>query len=277
VKKHNKVAEAIWKVDPNAKLVGVGNVGNWSRAMLKECSDYMNLISEHIYCKEDKDVVRHTKQLANEIRRVANEHRKYRRDINEIADKDIRIAMDEWNYWYGDYLYGELGVRYHLKDALGVATGLHEYFRNSDLYFMANYAQTVNVIGAIKTSRTASILDTTGVMLKLYRQRFGEIPIEIKGNVSPMDVSAAWTNDRKAITIGIVNPTDKKQELLMTLKGVNVADKARQWVITGTDPMAHNEPGKEPNVVIEEKAVEGLFNKVSVPGYSVSIFELAVK
>jgi DUF1680 family protein/alpha-L-arabinofuranosidase len=293
VKKHNKVAEAIWKVDPNAKLVGVGSVGNWSRTMLKVCSNYMNLLSEHIYCKENKDVVRHTKQLANEIKRVADEHRKYRRDINELAGpstpsttlgtgllragKDIRIAMDEWNYWYGNYIYGELGVQYYLKDALGVATGLHEYFRNSDLYFMANYAQTVNVIGAIKTTRTAAAFDTTGLALKLYRERFGTIPVEVTGDFSPMDVSAAWTTDRKRLTIGIVNPMAKQRELAINLKGVKVAGGAKQWLITGTDPMAYNEPGKDPQVVIAERTVEGISDKLSVPGYSVSIFEREVQ
>jgi len=278
VKKHNQAAEAIWKVDPNAKLVGVGSVGKWSETMLKICSGYMNLLSEHIYCKEIKDVTRHTKQLANEIKRVADAHRKYRRDVNEIAGKDIRIAMDEWNYWYGNYIYGELGTRYYLKDALGVATGLHEYFRNSDIYFMANYAQTVNVIGAIKTSRTASILDTTGVTLKLYRQHFGQIPVEVTGsNIAPLDVAAALKNDRKAITIAVVNPTDKQRELPMELKGVKVADIGKLWIITGTDPLAHNEPGKEPKVVIEEKTAEGVSNKLKAPAMSVSIYELAVE
>jgi DUF1680 family protein/alpha-L-arabinofuranosidase len=278
VKKHNQVAEAIWKIDPNAKLVGVGNVGDWSRAMLKMCPDYMNLISEHFYCKDDKDVVRHCKLLAKEIKRVADAHRQYRRDISELAGRDIRIAMDEWNYWYGNYIYGELGVQYHLKDALGVAAGLHEYFRNSDLYFMANYAQTVNVIGAIKTSRTASEIETTGLTLKLYRQHFGTTPVEVSGsNVSPLDVAAALTGDRKALTIGIVNPTDKEREISMGLKNIKVADKARQWIITGTDPLAYNEPGKEPKVVIEEKTIEGLSSKLTVPALSVSIFELVVK
>jgi uncharacterized protein len=279
VKKHNLAAEAIWKVDPNAKLVGVGNVGKWSEMMLRVCSDNMNLISEHIYCKEIKsDVTRHTKQLANEIKRVADAHRKYRRDVNELAGKDIRIAMDEWNYWYGNYIYGELGTQYFLKDALGVATGLHEYFRNSDIYYMANYAQTVNVIGAIKTSRTASILDTTGVVLKLYRQHFGEIPVEIKGsNISPLDISAALKSDRKAITIAIVNPTDKQRDLPFVLKGIKVADKGKLWVITGADPLACNVPGKEPKVVIEEKTAEGLSNKLKAPALSISIYEFTVE
>ena len=278
VKKHNQIAEAIWKVDPNAKLVGVGSVGKWSETMLKVCSGYMNLISEHIYCKENKDVIKHTKQLANEIKRVADAHRKYRRDVNELAGKDIRIAMDEWNYWYGNYIYGELGVQYYLKDALGVATGLHEYFRNSDIYYMANYAQTVNVIGAIKTSRTASILDTTGVALKLYRQHFGQIPVEVKGsNIAPLDVVAALKSDRKAITIAIVNPTDKQRDLPIELKGVKVADKGKLWVITGTDPLACNVPGKEPKVTIEEKTAEGLSNKLKVPALSVSIYEFTIE
>jgi alpha-L-arabinofuranosidase len=278
VQKHNRVAEAIWKVDAGAKLVGVGNVGKWSETMLRVCSGYMNLISEHIYCKENKDVIKHTKLLANEIKRVADAHRKYRRDVNELADKDIRIAMDEWNYWYGNYIYGELGTQYFLKDALGVATGLHEYFRNSDIYYMANYAQTVNVIGAIKTSRTASILDTTGVTLKLYRQRFGEIPVEVKSeNIAPLDIVAALKNDRKTITIAIVNPTDKQRELPIELKGVKVADKGKLWIITGSDPLACNVPGKEPMVTIDEKTADGLSNKLKVPAMSVSIYEFAIE
>jgi DUF1680 family protein/alpha-L-arabinofuranosidase len=285
VKKHNKMAEAIWKVDPNAKLVAVGNVGEWSKAMLRTCADYMTLLSEHIYVKENKDVVRHTKLLAREIKRVADAHRKYRQDINEIAGpstslragKDIRIAMDEWNYWYGNYIYGELGVRYYLKDGLGVATGLHEFFRNSDLYFMANYAQTVNVLGAIKTSRTASAFETTGLVLKMYRQHFGEIPVDITdSNISPIDVAAALTSDQKTLTVGVINPTDKACEIPVEFKNVSIADKGKQQLIAGTNPMAFNEPGKEPNVVIEEKTVLGLSHKLNVPGYSVSIFELQI-
>jgi alpha-N-arabinofuranosidase len=274
VKKHNQIAEAIWKVDPNAKLVGVGNVGKWSEMMLKVCSGYMNLLSEHIYRKEIKDVTRHTKQLANEIKRVADAHRQYRRDINDLAAKDIRIAMDEWNYWYGNYIYGELGTQYFLKDALGVATGLHEYFRNSDIYFMANYAQTVNVIGCIKTSKTDAAFETTGLVLKLYRNKFGTLPVAVTGDVEPLDVAAAWTKDRKALTIAAVNPTENEYELAMDLKGTKLTGQGQLWMIAHSDPMAYNEPGKEPNVVIEEKPLTGVSNRLSVPPLSISLYKL---
>ena len=93
---------------------------------------------------------------------MAEAHRAYRREIPALKGKDVRIALDEWNYWYGPNEYGELGTRYFLQDGLGIAAGLHELFRNSDLFFMANYAQTVNVIGAIKTTPTAAEMEATG-------------------------------------------------------------------------------------------------------------------
>jgi alpha-N-arabinofuranosidase len=129
VNKHNNIADAIWKVDPDARLIGVGHVGEWSETMLSASADRMNLLSEHIYCRELDTVSAHIAQIADAVKGVADAHRKYRSEIEGLKERDIRIAMDEWNYWYGDYIYGELGVRYHHKDALGIAKGLHEYFR----------------------------------------------------------------------------------------------------------------------------------------------------
>ncbi len=274
VKKHNRIAEAIWKVDPKAKLIAVGRAGQWSETMLRVCSGYMSLISEHIYCRENPDVMQHIWQLPESIRRVANAHRQYRKEIEELTGKDIRIAMDEWNYWYGPYVYGELGVRYRHKDALGVAIGLHEFFRNSDLYFMANYAQTVNVLGCIKTSKTAAAFETTGLVLKLYGDNFGTLPVEVAGNVSPLDVAAALTGDHKALTVAVVNPTEKEQEVVMDLKGVQLAGAGKLWLIANSDPMAYNEPGKEPTVVIKERSVTDVSNKLSVQPLSVSLYKL---
>ena len=136
---------------------------------------------------------------------VADAHRSYRpvRRSIKLKGKNIRICMDEWNYWYGDYKYGELGCQYHLNDALGIARGLHEYFRNSDLYFMANYAQTINVLGCkVKVSPTAVSLETTGSSAgRMYRGHFGTIPIPIAEQPKGLDVSAAWTEDKSAITL----------------------------------------------------------------------------
>ncbi len=203
IKKHNRVAEAMWAVDPTLQLVGVGSVGEWSEAMLTHCADHMNYLSEHIYCKEEENVIDHVRQIPDNIKRVAEAHRKYREEIPGLAAKNIRIAMDEWNYWHGDYLYGELGCRYYMKDALGIAAGFHEYFRNSDLFFMANYAQTVNVIGAIKTTKKDVEFATTGMVLKLYRDHFGTIPVSVNGVPVPLDVSAALNEEGDQLTLSV--------------------------------------------------------------------------
>ncbi|UCC21607.1 MAG: alpha-L-arabinofuranosidase, partial [Planctomycetota bacterium] len=191
--------------------------------------------------------------------------------------KDIRIAIDEYNNWYGPHLYGELGTRYYLQDALGIAAALHEMARNSDMVFMANYAQTVNVIGCIKTTKTRAAFDTTGLVLKLYRRQFGTIPVEVTGQAKPLDVLAAWTKNRKALTISIVNPTKKAYDLALDLKGVAIEGTGQRFQIAGSEPMAYNQPGKKPNMVIEKKQLSGIKNKLTVAPLSISLFRLPVR
>ena len=64
---------------------------------------------------------------------------------------------------------------------------------------MANYAQTVNVIGAIKTTATEAELEPTGLVLALYRRHFGTLPVVVREQPKPLDVAAAWTADRSAL------------------------------------------------------------------------------
>ena len=275
--KHNWVVDKMREVDPDIVPIASGNAGSWSEGLLRRCSDHIDLIAEHFYCQERKDLLEHTSQIPDNIKRKVQFHRELREKLDTLKGKDIRIAMTEWNHWYGPHVFGELGTRYFHKDGLGIARGLHEYFRHSDMIFMANYAQTVNVIGCIKTSKTAAALETTGLVLKLYREHFGTIPVTIRGDAYPLDVSPAWTRDRKALTLGIVNPTENELELPMELKGAQLTGKARLWQIAHTDPMAYNEPGKEPNVTIKEKTVSKISRKLSVPPLSINLYELPTK
>ncbi len=273
-KKHNEVVKAMRKVDNNIKPIAVGEVGEWTQKMLENSSDYMSLISEHIYMKEKVNVTEHTAQLADAIRGKADAHRKYRKEIKNLEEKNIDIAMDEWNYWYGDYIYGELGVRYYMRDALGVARAFHEYYRNSDIIFMANYAQTVNVIGAIKTNDTTSTFAATGMVLKLYRNTFGSIPVEISGKAGDLDVSAALTKKMDSITVSIVNPTGSDQKLNINLPEVGNKSEAIKWEIHHPNPAGYNEPGKKPEIDIIEENVNVDLNKLSIKKYSVTIFKM---
>lgn len=269
--KHNLFVEAMRKVDPSFKAITVGKVSEWSEGMLKECAEYTDVISEHFYCDRKDSVAEHVPQIAENVKSIVLAHRDFRRRLETLKGKNIPIAIDEWNYW------SARGGLYYLRDALGIAKGLHEMIRNSDIVFMANYAQTVNVLGAIKTSKTDAVFQTNGLVLKLYRQRFGTLPVAVTGDAGELDVVAAWTGDRNSLTIAIVNPTKQQCRLAFDLKAAQLAGKGRLWLITHSDPMACNEPGKKPQVTIEEKPVTGIANALNVSPLNICLYDLPVR
>jgi len=277
VQKHNRVVEAMRKVDPSIRPIAVGSVGEWSEQMLTSCSDHMDLLSEHLYWQDKDDLLEHVGQIREGIERVAKAHLDYRKELESLRGKDIRIALDEWNYWYGANEYGELGVRYFLQDALGIAVGLHEMFRYSELFYMANYAQTVNVIGAIKTTKTQAELEPTGLVLKLYRSRFGSVPVSVQGRHEPLDVVAAWTEDRTAITLGIVNPTENEQDFSFQLSGAKLTGNGSKWTITGASRWAYNAPGNPRGVDEAIASFREVLEQVIVAPLSVTLYRLETK
>ena len=275
VQKHNAFATGMRAADPSVTLVAVGDVGPWSEGMLKNCAAHMDLISEHFYCSSKPDLADHVRQIPDQVRRKAAAHRDYRKRFDALKGKDIRIALDEWNYWYGPDVFGEIGTRYFLKDALGIAAGLNEMARNSDMFFMANYAQTVNVIGCIKTSKTAAAFETTGLALKLYRRHFGVLPVATQSG--SLDAVAALSQDRKTLTVAVVNPSLKALNLELAVKGTTLAGQATRWQIAGSNPMAFNDPGKPATVAIETATIENLGGKLAVAPCSVTLFSLPTK
>jgi alpha-N-arabinofuranosidase len=290
--KHNQAAEAMRAVDPSVVLIGSGQFGHrnprhdpdekrgWTEGMLEECASHMDLISEHFYEGNQKaDTLAFVRRLARNIKDKAEGHRKLQTKLGLLPGHAIPIAMDEWNYWHSDAQYGELGCAYDLADAMGVAIGLHEYFRNTDIITMAHYAQTVNVIGCIKTTKTRAFLDATALPLMLYRHHFGSIPIaeeaEPGPSVTKVDISAAWSQDRKAITVAFVNPTREPRNAVIEIPGVNVASEATTWTITGPEPATRNTPTETPlQIHRESTAYEG---SVALPPLSVRLIHLNVK
>jgi alpha-N-arabinofuranosidase len=269
VKKHRQVVDAMRAKDPTIRPIAVGSVGEWSQTMLGSAASHMSLISEHLYWQDKDDVPAHVAQVTEGIRRVAEAHRGYRRDLPSLKGKDVRIALDEWNYWYGANEYGELGVRYFLQDALGIAAGLHEMFRQSDLFYMANYAQTVNVIGAIKTTKTQAELETTGLALALYRHHFGTVPVAVTNAPAPLDVAAAWTPDRTALTVAVVNPTDTPWNVRLDVRGADLVGDGQRFVLTGGGKWAHNAPGEPRGVDVSETSLRTAAGRVEAPPLSV--------
>lgn len=295
--KHNLFAEAMWKVDPTLSLTAVGDLTTINKdhdpdqaksgktcthIMLEECADHMSILSEHFYSgrvpwnKDGRtDVITHTGLLREAIRAKAEGHRKLQASLPHLKGKLMPITMDEWNYWHREYAYGELGCIYELQDGLGTAAGLHEYYRQSDLIHMAHYAQTVNVIGAIKTTKTTAEMETTGLVLQLYREKFGEIPLIVAQDFGPLDVAAALTKDGRKLTLSVVNPTAHEVSVNLSAAGLSPAGAVVRWHITGASPEAHNTPGKPRAVDIQRS--DAMASTLQVPALSTTLFELPLK
>ena len=294
--KHNEVATAMRRAapSPDLVLVGVGDLDGmntahdpaqvksghkWSHGMLLASADHMDLISEHFYegrlpwTQEGRaPLADHVGRLAKTIRRKAEGHRTLQASLPHLQGRVIPIAMDEWNYWHRDYVYGELGCSYDHADALGTAIGLHEFFRQSDIIHMAHYAQTVNVIGAIKTTKTAAEMETSGLVLQLYRTRFGQIPLKLAADFAPLDVAAALTTDGKTLTVAIVNPTSAAVALPLGLTGRTPSGPGTRWLISAPDEHSHNAPGQPRRVDIVETTGLDPSTALTVPALGIAVF-----
>jgi alpha-L-arabinofuranosidase len=278
VKKNNEFADKMKSADSSIRLIGVGDLGDWDKMILTNCANKMDYISEHFYRQDyhGGGLMTHVKQIPDAIREKAVAHREYRQTIPSLKGKDIRICMDEWNYWYGPHIYGELGTRYFFRDAMGIAAGINEYSKNTDIIYMANYAQTVNVIGCIKTNTTHSVFDATGQVLKLYRHKFGFIPVRISGETRPLEIGAALTDNSDTLTVSVVNPTWESVEFPLSVSGGNAKSEIEIWKVKAPDDMSTNEPGREPSVVISGPESAAFNGRLKVKPASISIFRIPV-
>ncbi len=297
VQKNNRVADAMWAVDPELELIAVGAVDQinrnhdpaaakaerlWSVGMLEESADHMTFLSEHFYAGRtpwtegpELETVAHAKLLKEQIKRIADEHRRLQPTITSLNGRTMPIAMDEWNYWHRDYRYGELGCVYDLKDALGTVIGLHEFYRQSDLIQIANYAQTVNVIGCIKTTKTAAEFATTGIALKLYRAEWQNLPLMLEDVFGDYDIAASVSECGKVLTVSVVNPTSKDVSVGLSLKETILPRTATSWTISGPDHRARNVPGKKRQVdAIED--VEDIASGLQVPALSSVLYRISL-
>jgi alpha-N-arabinofuranosidase len=255
-----------------------------SHIMLEECADHMSMLSEHFYAgrgpwnEEGRtDVLTHVGMLRKAIREKAEGHRKLQASLPNLEGRIVPIAMDEWNFWHREYAYGELGCIYELQDGLGVAAGLHEYYRHSDIIHMAHYAQTVNVIGAIKTSKIAAEMDSTGLVLQLYRTHWGRTPLVLEQDNEPYDIAAALTEDGRSLTVGVVNPTDEEIAIRLDTGDRRLGAAATRWHITGPNAESHNTPG-EPRVIdIAKTENVSTSGTLSVPALSCSVFVIPLQ
>ncbi len=322
--KHNMFAKAMRKVDPTIKIIGVGATpaemgttgsalsytgkrvaefggpADWNFAMLRDSVSYFDCLAEHLYPrgnqafdveKQDFVVVDEplewkARRLPNRVKTAVEAWQEYQKLFPKLDMKSIPIALDE-------YAPGNPGTRSTMFTTLSSAMALHELFRNSGWFNMAEFT---HLTGLVTIDRVSTSVLPVGLIFKLYRRHFGVIPVAVTGNApqpdvkglvgldkpkvpsgsdtSPLDVAAALTADRKTLTVAIVNPTESEQQIDVTFAGVTLQPKGKLYRIAATGLNPRNLPGKPPEVDIVDSVVDNIPAELTIPKLSVSLYEL---
>ncbi len=318
--KHNAFADAMRAVDPSITLIGSGAMPDqmhpkdtkenaslesiapkfgtewdWTGGLLAKAWGNFDGISEHWYDRPearpdappDAELIEYVRAPSNQVRMKAEEWKIYQKRFPAMDAKKIFLSIDEYAY------FGEV----NLKSALAYAMVLQEMLRHTDFLTMAAFTTGASTMDI---TPTASTLNTTGLIFKLYGERFGAgvTPLAVDGQAPqpaprfpvgfahpqvragsatyPLDVIAGLTPDGKAVRIGVVNATFEPRTVKLDLKALDLGGPGRKWVLSGANLKAQNKVGAPNGVTIVESAAGRPGKDLTVAPTSVTIFEFPI-
>jgi len=294
--RHNAFVAAMKARNPHIKIIAVGSPGKWNDVMLPHCAANMDLLSGHHYTErklrvpfsaEDaktyqQNFAGYSGEVAAGVRRIVTDFRD-RLGKGDAELERVRLAIDEWGIvrdWNPAPDAGGIGSFEHyytLGDMIAAGRAMNELLRSADLVQMANWAQTVNVIAAIKTSRNYAVMDPVGHLLALYRAelRGRLVPVEMEGGL-PVDAVAAWDEQTGRLGLALINySTDREAALPIRLNGVASPPTASAWRINGPSLAAINQPGQPESVTtIPLSGGISLDRPVELPPHSIMVLRM---
>jgi alpha-N-arabinofuranosidase len=92
-----------------------------------------------------------------------------------------------------------------------------------------------------------------------------------------LDVSAAFSEDRKTLTFAVLNPSDSKQSMKLAINGAKLASHGKLWQMAPSSVDAVVAVGKTPEVAVEEHALESVPDTIEAPPFSISIYSYPVQ
>lgn len=100
----------------------------------------------------------------------------------------------------------------------------------------------------------------------------GEQPsVNAGGDTSPLDMVATLTNDRKTLTIALINPTLSDKEITIQLNGIDTSKTITKWTLSAPSIMSSNIVGKEAEVVLKESRITN-GEKLKVGAATINIY-----
>ena len=245
------------------------------------------LSKENPFTAVDESLIDGVRRPSNRVREKVEAWDEYKKRFPAIEDKKIFLAIDEW---------ATSGTPPNLRLALSYALVMQEMFRHTDFIKMSAFTFATSTLDY---NGTDAIFNTTGLMFKLYREHYGTLPIEVTGDspqpspkwpvggdqpavnagspTYPLDVVAAFTSDRKFLTLAVVNPTTSTERLDLKIDGVRLQGKSRLWQMTGPSVDAADVLGHKPEVETVETPLPEVPTTLRVAPISINIYEFPVQ
>ena len=271
--------------DPSIKITLVGNSEDlkWSKKVVAETHPVCDFLAVHFYSiPSDSSYsalfqsVDHFNEKLDSMRailkvvpsKVQNFPAWYR---FPPRPEPLKLAIDEWGIWdiqseKGTGAYN-LEYPYNWSHALAVGKFLNMFQRNADIIGLATWAQTVNVLAAIMTTEQGSYCQTVYTPLQAYRHYCQQNNLhtlvntpESRDNVKVIDATASISNDKKEITISILNLSENESvKTKINFSNVEMLELTNQIIYTAPSLNAINT--LEKNVVIETKINRNIKSK----------------
>jgi alpha-L-arabinofuranosidase len=279
------------------------STADWSGHLLAHCLENIDMLSEHYYSSSDmhtdlklekkvnigpQPLLEWERAPATQVRVKYEHYQQYLQRIPALRAKPVPIAIDEWAYMAG-------GPNSY-KVVPAYAWAFHEMFRHSDLFQLGAFTFATAMMSE---SRTDATLNPTGLLFKMYRDHFGTIPVEVSGDspqpkpifpaggdqpavnpgsdTYPLDVSAAWTEDHKTLTIAVLNPSDSEQSLRLKIHGAAITGTGKLWQMAPKTVDALVEVGKIPEVSVAEYSPGSIPDTIVAPPFSVEIYSFPAR
>jgi alpha-L-arabinofuranosidase len=290
--RHNAFVAAMKAKNRGLTIIAVGAPGRWNDMLLPISAALMDLLSGHHYTQRKfnapftpGDAARHeaafpaySASVMEGARGIVADYRKRLAHGAPELDR-VRLAIDEWGIvreWNpapdGPGI-GPFEHYYPLGDGLASARAVHELIRSADVVSMANWAQTVNVIGAIKARRNYAALDSVGHLLALYRAQVGGglVPVKLSAEV-PVDAVAALDRKTGRLSLGLVNYLPHREvKLSLHASEGNLPRAAQAWRINGPGLGAIDVPGQPEAVTTQPLTTLALGEPIYLPTHSITV------
>jgi alpha-N-arabinofuranosidase len=272
----------------------------WTEILMREAGKYLDGLSLHNYIlpgtwKKKGSAIQFdeggwftTMRKAQAMDEMVQKHA----DVMDRYDPEKRVGLivDEWGTWYDPEPGTNPGILYQqntLRDALIAGIVLNIFNNHCDRVYMANIAQTVNVLQAMLLTRDGQmILTPTYHVFEMYKPHQDAVllPVdlhcaqyEFEGEAIPAVSASASCSEKGRVFLSLCNLHPAREAgISCELRGMQ-PQRVSGRVLTARAINTHNtfeKPAEVTPVSFNGASIDGSTIKVDLPAKSVVVLEI---